>query len=114
MEKIKLFIPGKADYVSTVRLTTASICNKIGFDIEVIEDIRVAISEACNMLIDSEQIEVEYQISDLGLKIFVSLPESKIQYKTDIGSDLGRQILSSLVDKVEYTEDYISMFKGID
>lgn len=114
MEKIKLIIPGKADYVSTVRLTAASICNNIDFDFEVVEDIRVAISEACNMLIDNEQIEVEFQISELGLKILVSLPDSKIEYKKDIASELGRQILSSLVDKVEYKEDYISMFKGID
>lgn len=116
MKEIKLLIPADPDFVSTTRLTTSSICNYLGFDIEEIEDLRVAISEACNMLISADQIEILYRINDEknGLCIQVSIPDSSIVYDTDIGANLGRQILSSLVDKVEYKETHIAFYKGKD
>ncbi|MDR3071960.1 MAG: ATP-binding protein [Clostridiales Family XIII bacterium] len=48
---IKLIVPGKPEYVGTVRLTVSSVANKVGFDIEAIEDIKVAVSEACSNII---------------------------------------------------------------
>lgn len=44
---IKLAVPNKPEYVSVIRLTATGIANRMGFDIEKIEDIKVAISEAC-------------------------------------------------------------------
>ncbi len=44
---IKLSVPNKPEYVSVIRLTATGIANRMGFDIEKIEDIKVAISEAC-------------------------------------------------------------------
>ncbi|WP_044298812.1 ATP-binding protein, partial [Clostridioides difficile] len=35
------------DYVSIIRLTAFGIANKMGFPIDDIEDIKVAVSEAC-------------------------------------------------------------------
>lgn len=113
MEKIKLQIPAKPEYVSTVRLTTSSICNLLNFDIEVTEDIRVAISEACNMLINHDCIEICFIIEDEGLRINASIPSSSIVYNTSIEANLGRQILASLVDEVEYKESHISIYKGM-
>jgi serine/threonine-protein kinase RsbW len=50
-----LSVPGKAEYVSTVRLAVSSLAARQGFDIEAIEDIKVAVSEACsNILCHSE------------------------------------------------------------
>lgn len=44
---IKLSVPNKPEYVSVIRLTVTGIANRMGFDVEKIEDIKVAISEAC-------------------------------------------------------------------
>ena len=35
------------DFVSIIRLTLSGIANKIGFSLDDIEDIKVAVSEAC-------------------------------------------------------------------
>ena len=43
-EKIELRLPFKAEYVSVARLTASGIASRIGFDIEAIEDIKVAIA----------------------------------------------------------------------
>jgi len=43
--------PNKSEYVGTVRLAVSSLANRAGFDIEAIEDIKVAISEACSNIV---------------------------------------------------------------
>jgi serine/threonine-protein kinase RsbW len=44
---LKFSIPGKPEYLSVVRLAISSIANCAAFDLESIEDIKVAVSEAC-------------------------------------------------------------------
>src|SRR5699024_3158432 len=39
-------IPAKAEYVGVIRLSISGIANRMGFDYEDIEDLKVAISEA--------------------------------------------------------------------
>lgn len=44
---IEIRIPSKSEYVSVVRLTASCIANRLGFSYEDIEDIKMAIGEAC-------------------------------------------------------------------
>ena len=48
-ETIKMEISANPEYVSIIRLTTSGIANKVGFCIDDIEDLKVAISEACTL-----------------------------------------------------------------
>ncbi|MCL2665560.1 MAG: ATP-binding protein [Defluviitaleaceae bacterium] len=50
-ETIKLSFPVNPAYVSSARLTASSIANRMGFDIDEIEDIKTAVSEACTYII---------------------------------------------------------------
>jgi serine/threonine-protein kinase RsbW len=50
-ETIELILPFKAEYVSTARLTASSVASKMGFNIEEVEDIKVALSEVCSKLV---------------------------------------------------------------
>src|SRR5699024_5720393 len=43
---IEMKVPAKAEYVGIVRLSTSGIANRMGFNYEEIEDLKVAISEA--------------------------------------------------------------------
>ncbi|SDT15494.1 serine/threonine-protein kinase RsbW [Paenibacillaceae bacterium GAS479] len=47
-EKITLKLPAKSDYLDLIRLTLYGVATKIGFTYEEIEDMKVAVSEACN------------------------------------------------------------------
>lgn len=44
---IEVKIPAKPDYVGVVRLTTSGIAGRMGFSYDAIEDLKIAISEAC-------------------------------------------------------------------
>jgi serine/threonine-protein kinase RsbW len=48
MNNIRLQIPAQADYLDVVRLCLYGIASKVGFTYEEIEDMKVAVAEACN------------------------------------------------------------------
>ncbi|WP_128658339.1 anti-sigma B factor RsbW [Paenibacillus sp. 598K] len=47
-EMVRLQVPATAEYVDLVRVTLYGIAAKMGFSYEEIEDMKVAVSEACN------------------------------------------------------------------
>ena len=47
MDIIKFTIPGKPEYISMVRLAVGSIASTNGFDLDTVEDVKTAVSEAC-------------------------------------------------------------------
>ena len=47
-ETVTLTVPASAEYINLVRLTLYGLAVKIGFSYEEIEDMKVAVSEACN------------------------------------------------------------------
>ncbi len=110
---IVLKVPGKPNYISTIRLTTSSIANKLDFDVESIEDIRVAISEACNIVMNGEEIQIEYVIGENSLSMRVIALDREIKYSCDESEKMGVQILSMLVDEVEFTENEIRFKKTV-
>ena len=111
-ETIKMEIASNPQYVSVIRLTTSGIANKIGFCLEVIEDIKVAVSEACTNAIKhslDNKFSVEYTIFENGLTI--TIIDSGKGYDVDSidvpnleepkESGLGLFIIQSLMDEVE-------------
>ena len=111
-ETIKMEIASNPQYVSVIRLTTSGIANKIGFCLEDIEDIKVAVSEACTNAIKhslDNKFSVEYIIFENGLTI--TIIDSGKGYDVDSidvpnleepkESGLGLFIIQSLMDEVE-------------
>ena len=47
MDYIEMKIPAKPEYVGVIRLTLSGIASRMGFTYEEIEDIKIAVSEAC-------------------------------------------------------------------
>ncbi|ETT49196.1 MULTISPECIES: anti-sigma B factor RsbW [unclassified Paenibacillus] len=48
IQRVLLQLPASAEYVDIVRLNLYGIASKMGFTYEDIEDMKVAVSEACN------------------------------------------------------------------
>lgn len=114
IDHIYLSIPDKPKYVSVVRLTASAIANRVGFNIEDIEDIKVAIAEACTCALEHDKemknLEIEFCIFDnkLEIKVKSSSISSKNQKCFDTKSNeskekgLGLFIIKSLMDEVEF------------
>ncbi|MGZ9583905.1 anti-sigma B factor RsbW [Paenibacillus marinisediminis] len=75
--EVKLTIPAQAEYVDLVRLTLYGLATKIGFNYEDIEDMKVAISEACNNAVlyaygnDGGTVEIVFEAGERELGMVV-------------------------------------------
>jgi len=112
---IELTLPLRAEYVSVARLTVSGIANRIGFDIETIEDIKVAVAEVCNKIIRGSnskegKYKITFNILTDGLEILFDCSGSNINCLFDSDDDiLEISIIEALMDelKILKNEPYI-------
>ncbi|WP_228108775.1 ATP-binding protein [Terrisporobacter petrolearius] len=110
-ETIKMEITANPEYVSIIRLTTSGIANKVGFCIDDIEDLKVAISEACTNAIKhslDDRFTIIYSMIENGLTIEIidngkgydrsTVSEPDIDNLKESG--MGLFIIESLMDEV--------------
>lgn len=104
-------LPTNPEYVSVARLTVSAISNTIGFNVEEIEDIKIALSEACanairhsqkdtfSLHFDLEPGKLTIQVSDQGVGFDTNeVKEPVIEEMKENG--LGFFIIESLMDEV--------------
>lgn len=76
-QKVVLNLPATADFVDIVRLNLYGIASKMGFSYEDIEDMKVAVSEACNNSVlyayghEGGVVEVAFEFDEASLSIKV-------------------------------------------
>ena len=110
-ETIKMEIASNPEYVGIIRLTTSGIANKVGFSMDDIEDIKVAVSEACTNAIKHSEDDVFYitfNILENGITIEIqdkgkgcdieSIPQPDLNNPKENG--LGLFIIKTLMDEV--------------
>lgn len=72
---LRFTVPGKPEYVGVVRLAISSAANTAGFDLEDIEDIKIAVSEVCsNVFCCCEKVvtyDVLCELDDEGIIISI-------------------------------------------
>lgn len=111
---VELRIPSKAEWVAVARLAVAAVANRLHFSIEEIEDVKLAVAEACTNCIQhasgSDQIEIMCETQANGLTVRVrdfgigTAPEeiqSRRISEPRVGG-LGVFLIRSLMDTVEY------------
>ncbi|WP_432662110.1 ATP-binding protein [Wukongibacter baidiensis] len=113
-ENVCISLPSKPEYVSVARMTSSVIANKIGFNIEDIEDIKVAVGEACNNAVlhgcgCNSNFNVEFTIS--GDSVIIEVKDEGRGFEVEKcpvpdmcnpkEGGLGIFIIKSLMDKVE-------------
>jgi serine/threonine-protein kinase RsbW len=70
---VRLVIPAQPRFLRLARLTAAGIAGDLGFSLEAIEDLRVAVDEVCAILMDGVadggELDLSYRGTDDGLVI---------------------------------------------
>ena len=72
---LRFTVPGKQEYVGVVRLAVSSAANTAGFDVEDIEDIKIAVSEVCTNVFcrcdDTVMYQIVCELGDDGIVILI-------------------------------------------
>ena len=51
-EEVRLSVPASLEYVRIVRLTASGVASRLGFDVDEIENLRVAVDELSSTIVD--------------------------------------------------------------
>ncbi|MBC5809870.1 MAG: ATP-binding protein [Candidatus Eremiobacteraeota bacterium] len=112
---VDLRIPGKPEWVAVARLTIAAIANRLPFTVEEIEDLKLAIAEACTNAIQAgggngEPIDIRCETAADHLRIVVrdrgtKKPEPVPAGKATPVEGLGVFLIQALMDGVEHSFD---------
>lgn len=103
-----LTVPALPEFLRVVRVTASGLSSRLGFSIDDVDDLRLALDELCFTLIgkgsDDASLTLRYEVTDEQLQISGSTPANETNKnetnKADSGlADFSRQILTALVDE---------------
>jgi serine/threonine-protein kinase RsbW len=101
-DAVRLSVPAALEYVRIVRLTGSGVASRLGFDIEEIENFRVALDELASMAIEAAaagELEVTFFTTETELRVNGRAP---VAGGVDVGVDaLTAQILKAVIDDYE-------------
>lgn len=105
-ESVELTIPVQSDLVVLARLTAATVASRAGFDVEGVEDLRLAVDELCVSIVNGSsagRLSLTFISSDGSIEVSCELdgPRSVATDSNDIYGehDLSVRILDALVDE---------------
>jgi serine/threonine-protein kinase RsbW len=115
---VELKIPGRAEWVAVARLAVAAVASRLRFSVDEIEDIKLAIAEACTNAIqaaggvDAGTIEIVCDAMDDELRVVVRDGAAhRLEPVPPGGLDEGRTeelgvfLIRALMDSVDYKSD---------
>jgi hypothetical protein len=109
--EVRLVVPAKPEYIGLARVTAAGLASRLGFSYDGVEDLRLAIDEACFSVTGTDgregTLELRFLLGPEGITVY-----GKGQLRLEAGapplsemSELSKRILDALVD--EHSRDGI-------
>lgn len=109
-ENFTFIVPAKAENMSMVRLTTSAIASKSNFSIEKIEDLKLCISEICNIIIKTRAndfFNIEYELGEGDIEI--SMTNLTIPDENPEDIEMSKMILRALIEDINFSENMIKI-----
>ncbi len=104
---VELRLPAESAYVAVLRMTTAGLAARLDFTLDDIEDLRMAVGEACALVLDSAEpggdLHAAFDLSDGTIRVSVSA-DSRGGSEPDMDS-FGWQVLTALTSEVETSRE---------
>lgn len=104
---VKLVLPASSDYVRVARLVSSGVGERLGFDFETVDELRIAVDELCHAAIDSGaegSMRLSFDLTANGLEVEVrvdSLAHHDGERSAFGLTPLSRQILAAIVDSTD-------------
>ncbi len=102
-DQVTVRMPADGAYLSVLRTATAGLAARLDFTLDDIEDLRIAVDEACAMLlsqaIPGSSLECSFSLSPDDMTITVSVPS--LNPRPPSGDTFAWTVLSALAGTVE-------------
>jgi serine/threonine-protein kinase RsbW len=105
-DRVVLRLPATGAYLSVLRTTTAALASRLDFTLDAIEDLRIAVDEACALLLPhalpGTAMECVFELTEGGLLVAVTLPTPEpLQLDRD---SFAWTVLNALVDTLTFSQ----------
>ncbi len=99
---VELRLPAESAYVAVLRMTTAGLAARLDFTLDDIEDLRMAVGEACALVLEHADargdLYAAFDLKDGSIRVSVSA-DSVSDREPDVDS-FGWQVLTALTSEV--------------
>ncbi len=104
---VELRLPAESAYVAVLRMTTAGLAARLDFTLEDIEDLRMAVGEACALVLENADtggaLRAHFELRDGSIRVAVAADTSS---KADPDEDsFGWQVLTALTSEVKTSRE---------
>jgi serine/threonine-protein kinase RsbW len=100
---VLLAVPASGAYLGLLRTAAASLASRLQFTLDEIEDLRIAVDEACAILLAVAAIDTElacrFTVNDNALTVETAV-EAGASVRLPAGESFAWQVLSALTDEV--------------
>jgi serine/threonine-protein kinase RsbW len=106
---VEFRIPPEPEYVRIARLIAGDMGGRVGFSIDELDDLRLAVVEVCALLIDAGGDVLELCMHARGRELTIEGRSVGARFEV-VPSELSEMLLSALVDSCTFTagEDVLS------
>ena len=102
-DRVRVCMPAEGAYLSVLRTATAGLAARLDFTLDEIEDLRIAVDEACAMLlsqaIPGTNLECDFELGADSMTITVSVVAA--QPRTPARDTFAWTVLSALAGDVD-------------
>jgi serine/threonine-protein kinase RsbW len=104
---VRLRLPAIGAYLSVLRSATAGLAARLDFTLEEIEDLRIAVDEACAILLNNAapqaELSCEFELLPDELRVSVTVPT--VDGAQPVRDSFAWTVLSALAGSVESRVD---------
>jgi serine/threonine-protein kinase RsbW len=101
---VLLAVPASRAYLGVLRTATAGLAARLQFTLDEIEDLRIAVDEACAILLAVATIDAElccrFTVTEHALTVEATVPPVNSDVRLPSGESFAWQVLSALTDEV--------------
>jgi serine/threonine-protein kinase RsbW len=101
---VLLAVPASGAYLGVLRTATAGLAARLQFTLDEIEDLRIAVDEACAILLAVAALDAElacrFTVTDDTLTVEAAVPAASPAVRLPSGESFAWQVLSALTDEV--------------
>ena len=106
-DSVVLRLPAQAAYLSVLRTATAALASRLDFTLDDIEDLRIAVDEACAMLlvqaVAGADLTCSFELAGDAVAVHVSVPT--VDGEVPSRETFAWTVLTALAGEVDATVD---------